>query len=243
MSDAGMTIGAAELETLFDALPNVVFFIKDQEGCYTHANMTLVSRLGMKRRSELIGRTAAEVFPDGLGGLYFEQDRRVLSGAVIEDQLEMHLFPNHKPGWCLTCKRPVRVGGSIRGLIGISRDLRSPDGQHPTYDRLRRVAAHLQQHYAGPVRVQALADLADLSVSQLERQFRHVFLLTPRQVLNKLRIETAMQLLHGDASVASVSAACGFTDQSAFTRRFRSAVGMSPRAFRKRILGRSVARD
>ena len=236
MSEAEMAIAAHELEALFDALPNVVFFVKDQEGRYTHANLTLVSRLGMKRRSEVVGRTASELFPAGLGGLYSEQDRRVLEGAVIEDHLEIHIFPNHKPGWCLTCKRPVRVGSSIRGLVGISRDLRSPEGRHPTYDRLRRVAAHLQQHYAGAVRLQTLADLANLSVSQLERQFRHVFLLTPRQALNKLRIEGAMRLLHGDDSVASVSAACGFTDQSAFTRRFRSAVGMSPRAYRKAIV-------
>lgn len=232
---AALAIPAHDLEALFDALPSVVFFVKDHEGRYTHANLTLVSRLGMKRRSEVVGRTATELFPVGLGGLYSEQDRRVLEGDVIEDHLEVHLFPNHKPGWCLTCKRPLRGGGGIDGLIGISRDLRSPDGRHPTYDRLRRVAAHLQQHYAGRVRMQTLADLAGLSVSQLERQFRNVFVLTPRQALNKLRIENAMRLLQGIDSIAAVGAACGFTDQSAFTRRFRSAVGMSPRAYRKAI--------
>ena len=233
-----LAIPAHELEALFDALPNVVFFVKDQQGRYTHANLTLVSRLGVKRRSDVVGRMASELFPPGLGGLYSEQDRRVLEGAVIEDHLEMHLFPNHRPGWCLTCKRPVRVGGSIGGLIGISRDLRSPDGRHPTYDRLRRVIVHLQQHYAAAVRMQTLADLASVSVSQLERQFRQVFLLSPRQALSKLRIEAAMRLLEGRDSIAAVGAACGFTDQSAFTRRFRSAVGMSPRAFRKAVAAR-----
>ena len=152
----------------------------------------------------------------------------------------MHIFPNRKPGWCLTYKRPVRIGNGIRGLIGISRDLRSPDGYDPTYDRLRRVCTHLQQHFAGPLSMQTLAALAGLSVAQLERHFRRVFLLTPRQALSKLRIEAAMRLLHGDDSVASISAACGFTDQSAFTRRFRSTVGMAPRAYRAAMANQAV---
>jgi AraC-like DNA-binding protein len=243
MSDAAIAIPAQELEVLFDALPNVVFFVKDQLGRYTHANLTLVSRLGMKHRSEVVGRTANELFPAGLGGVYSAQDRRVLDGELIEDHLEVHIFPNRKPGWCLTCKRPVRVGNCIQGLVGISRDLKSPDGRHPTYDRLRRVCTHLQQHYGNAVSMQTLADLAGLSVAQLERHFNRVFLLTPRQALNKLRIEAAMRLLRGDGSVASIGAACGFTDQSAFTRRFRSTVGMAPRAYRAAIAHQAAAQD
>jgi AraC-like DNA-binding protein len=241
MPESAMAISAQELETLFDALPNVVFFVKDEAGRYTHANLTLVSRLGMKRRSEVVGRTASELFPAGLGGVYSAQDRRVLDGELIEDHLEVHIFPNRKPGWCLTCKRPVRVGNYIRGLIGISRDLKSPDGRHPTYDRLRRVLSYLQEHYSSHVSMQTLAGLASLSVAQLERHFRRVFLLTPRQALNKLRIEAAMRLLHGRDSVASISAACGFTDQSAFSRRFRSTVGMSPRSYRQAIARQNVS--
>ena len=35
-----MKISADELEALFDALPDVVFFVKDHQGRYTHANLT-----------------------------------------------------------------------------------------------------------------------------------------------------------------------------------------------------------
>jgi AraC-like DNA-binding protein len=137
----------------------------------------------------------------------------------------------------------VCVGNCIQGLVGISRDLKLPDGRHPTYDRLRRVCTHLQQHYASSMSMQTLADLAGLSVAQLERHFHRVFLLTPRQAVNKLRIEAAMRLLHGDDSVATISAACGFTDQSAFTRRFRSTVGMAPRAYRTTIANQVAVAD
>ena len=238
------TIPADELLPLFDGLPDVVFFIKDTGGRYTHANMTLVRRLGLRRRDEVIGKRAAEVFPPFMGGGYAAQDRRVLGGEVIENQLEVHIFDNRAQGWCLTFKRPLRVAGEIVGVIGISRDLGLPDARHPTYDRLRLVLDHMQSHYAESIRIGALATLAQLSVAQLERHFRRVFQLTPQQVLTKLRIDHAMHLLGSDTSVAAVGAACGFVDQSAFSRQFKATVGMTPRDYRGLLsdgLARSVA--
>jgi len=230
-----MKISADELEALFDALPDVVFFVKDGNGRYTHANLTLVRRLGLKHRADVIGRTVTELFPDSLGGSYASQDRRVLEGEVIENQLEVHMFANRVAGWCLTCKRPLRQRGEVRGVVGISRDLGKPDGRHPTYVRLRRVLAYLQEHYAESVRVAKLAELADVSVAQLERHFRRVFQLTPQQVQTKLRIEAAMRLLPGNESVAAIGLACGFADQSAFARQFKATVGMTPRDYRAMV--------
>jgi AraC-like DNA-binding protein len=80
--------------------------------------------------------------------------------------------------------------------------------------------------------MQTLASLADLSIAQLERHFRRVFLLTPHQVLNKLRIDAAMRHLQSGDSIAAIGAACGFADQSAFARRFKATVGMTPRHYR-----------
>ena len=227
-----MKISADELEPLFDALPGVVFFVKDAAGRYTHANLTLVRRLGLKHRGDVIGKGVAELFPAIMGGSYAAQDKRVLAGEVIENQLEVHIFANRALGWCLTCKRPLQARGTIRGVIGISRDLGVPDGRHPTYDRLKLVLDHMQEHYAEGVRVQGLAELAGLSIAQLERHFRRVFQLTPQQVLTKLRIESAMRLLQTDDSVASIGIACGFGDQSAFARQFKATVGMTPGAYR-----------
>jgi len=225
-------ISADELETLFDALPDVVFFVKDAAGRYTHANLTLVRRLVLTRREDVIGRSVTELFPAVMGGSYASQDQRVLDGEVIENQLEVHIFANRTPGWCLTCKRPLRRDDDVCGVVGISRDLGQPDGRHPTYVRLGRVLGHMQEHYADRVRVASLAKLADLSVAQLERHFRRVFQLTPQQVLTKLRIEAAMRLLQGDDSVAAIGLACGFADQSSFARQFKATVGMSPRDYR-----------
>jgi AraC-like DNA-binding protein len=229
----GANIAAGELEAVLDALPDVVFFVKDTAGCYTHVNLTLVRRLGLKRRSDVIGRSVRELYSAPLGNSYAKQDERVLRGETIENQLEVQVFPNRTLGWCLTHKRPVIVDGAICGIVGISRDLGQPDGRQPIYTRLRRVIDYLQEHYAETLRVQMLAELADISVAQLERHFRRVFQLTPQQMLTKLRIESSMRLLQGDYSVADISQACGFTDQSAFSRQFKSIVGMPPRDYRR----------
>lgn len=224
-----------ELVMLFDALPDVVFFTKDGAGRYTHTNLTLVRRLGLRDREQVIGRQATELFPTALGHSYAVQDRRVLRGEVIENQLEVHIFNNRASGWCITFKRPLKVRNEIQGIIGVSRDLGQPNGRHPTYSRVRRAFEHMQERFSERIRVATLARLADMSVSQLERYFQHVFQLTPQQVLTKLRIESAMQLLEGEDTIAAIGMACGFVDQSAFARQFKVTVGMTPRDYRKLV--------
>src|SRR5882724_161583 len=93
------------LQRLFDTLPDIVFFAKDRRGRYTHCNQTLLDRLRLTSRAQLIGRKADEVFPGPLGQRFVEQDDQVLrEGREVTDQLELHLFPNRVPGWCLTHK-------------------------------------------------------------------------------------------------------------------------------------------
>lgn len=225
-------ISADEMQVLFDALPDVVFFVKDNESRYTHLNLTLVQRLGRKHRSEVIGKSTVEVFPLPLGGNYLMQDRRVLHGEVIENQLEVHLFPNRTPGWCLTFKRPLCHQNEVVGVVGISRDLGQPDSRHSAYERLNRALKYMQAHHGENLRIKTLADLAGVSVAQLERHFRRVFQLTPQQLLTKMRIESAMRLLQDDKSIAAIGQICGFADQSAFARQFKATVGMTPRDFR-----------
>ncbi|MET0131805.1 MAG: AraC family transcriptional regulator [Stenotrophomonas chelatiphaga] len=230
-----MRVEPADIEALFDAIPDVLFFMKDCEGRYTHINQTMLRRLGLKSRKDVIGRTAAEIYPTGLSADYADQDARVIAGAVIENLMELHLFANREPGWCLTCKRPLVVEGEIKGLIGISRDLGQKHSLGAQYEHLRLALAHLNAHYAENVRMQTLLDITGFSLSKLERSFRKVFQMTPQQVLTRLRIQMAMHLLHGNDSIASIGQACGFSDQSAFTRKFKAEAGLSPRAYRARI--------
>jgi AraC-like DNA-binding protein len=230
------------LERLFDALPDVVFFAKDAGGRYTHGNQTLLERLRLTKRAQLVGRRTDELFPGGLGDRYREQDERVLrDGVEIAGQLELHLYPNRAPGWCLTHKLAWREAApsgrqEIVGLVGLSRDLASPGLSHATppatYARVARVVERLQRDYAEPLQIGDLAREAGLSIAQLERHVTQLYRVTPRQLLARARLDAALALLAGDASIAGIAHACGYTDHSAFARQFRRSTGVSPREWR-----------
>lgn len=225
----------AACDDLFEHLPDVVFFRKDAQGRYTHANRTLLARLGLRTLDDLLGRTAAELFPAELGAHYLAQDLRVIAGREsVHNELERHLFPNHRAGWCLTVKHALHTGEKkVQGLVGISRDLRGPSAQHPAYARLSRSLAYAREHCTEPLGVRELAAHAGMSVSQLERHLLALLQLTPGRWLLSLRLEHAVRLLEGERPIAHVAAESGFSDHSAFSRAFRRHVGATPQAWRQ----------
>jgi AraC-like DNA-binding protein len=222
-------------EALFDQTPDIVFFVKDRQARYVVVNETLVARCGLRHKIDMLGKTAAEVFPPPLGAGYAEQDRLVLdTGLPVRDRLELHIYPGGLRGWCLTHKFALRgPDGAIVGLTGISKDLQRPDEAREDYRPIARAVEQLQQSFAEPLRIEHLAQSAGVSVDRFERLVRRIFQLTPRQLLTKARIDAASTLLLDERrSVAEIAQTCGYGDQSAFTRQFKATVGLTPTAYR-----------
>jgi AraC-like DNA-binding protein len=225
----------AELEALFDCLPDVVFFVKNTRGEYVVVNQTLVERCAKRAKSELIGRRPDEVFPAPLGRSYRAQDEEVLSsGQPIHDQLELHSYPNGRRGWCITHKLPLRGrDGAVTGVYGFSRDLQAPNARGEDYSQVANAVRRIHSHYGEPLKVAELARKAGLSTYQFDRRMRRIFHLGAGQLIQKVRLEAALQRLReSDAPIAAVALECGYSDQSAFTRRFHRTIGMSPSEYR-----------
>ena len=225
----------AELEALFDCLPDLVFFVKNARGEYVVVNQTLVERCARRAKSELIGRRPDEVFPAPLGRSYRAQDEEVLaSGEPIHDQLELHFYPNGRRGWCVTQKLPLRGrDGAITGLYGFSRDLQAANERGADFSQVAEAVRRIQTRYDERLRVSELARRAGLSQYQFEQRMRRIFRITAGQLIQKVRIDAALhKLRESDASVAQIASACGYSDQSAFTRAFRQTVGYSPSEYR-----------
>lgn len=227
-------------EALFDWLSDVVFFVKDVCGRYLVVNLTLMQRCGCQQKSDLIGHTPLEVFPAELGARYAAQDQYVIkSGLAMYNQLELHLYINQEAIWCLTHKIPLfDREGRVIALSGISRDLPMPDKDHPVYQQVANVIAYIQGHYSQPLKLEFLAQMAQLSVTQLERHVRRIFNLTPKQLIIKTRLEAATRLLEGERSISDIAYSCGYTDHSAFSRQFKTAVGLSPTDYRELLRSR-----
>ncbi len=79
---------------------------------------------------------------------------------------------------------------------------------------------------------QRLADLCAISLRQLERQFKAELNCTPRDWLNRRRMETAGALLARSNSVKEVAYSLSFKQPSHFTREFKEHFGVTPTQYR-----------
>lgn len=223
-------------ELLFDCIPDLVFFIKNRRGEYVVVNQTLVARCGRREKRELIGRGAQELFPGLFGKRYRAQDEAVLGrGESIIGQLELHLYPNGVSGWCITYKLPLWDNrGQVVGLVGISKDLQRSSPRSEDYAVIADALEQIQTRYQDPLRVQDLAARAGLSLYQFEERIRALFNLTVGQLIQKTRMDAAVRLLRESRDpVSKIALDCGYSDQSAFTRQFRRATGLTPLEFRR----------
>jgi AraC-like DNA-binding protein len=66
---------------------------------------------------------------------------------------------------------------------------------------------------------------------QLSRDFRALLGASPYRFLVFRRLDRARRMMTGGHCLAEVAHACGFSDQSHFTRHFRKAFGMTPKAW------------
>lgn len=104
-----------------------------------------------------------------------------------------------------------------------------------THPQLQRVRDFMEAHLADKIALEDLAALVDLDRFRFLKQFKRAVGMTPHAWLLRLRLETALKLMHQRAgiSMTEVAYAVGFFDQSHFTRAFRSAYGTTPARFRQ----------
>jgi len=238
MNVASDTITALSLrgvEWLFDQLPRASFFVKDRSLKYVGCNEAMAQLCGVERRGALVGLTARDFFPEASWTRFEAMDRFVIrSGRPIKDQLQLITPLATNPIWVVLCRWPVvSDAGQVIGVASLGRWLDSSDRRHPTYQRLARAIEHIQANPHGAIDVNDLARRSGVSVSQFERDFSQLFGLSPRRYATRVRIEAALNLLRGDDPIAQIAHACGYADQSAFTRRFKHVVGMTPGEYRR----------
>jgi AraC family transcriptional regulator len=100
----------------------------------------------------------------------------------------------------------------------------------------RRAKEILSSNLDGNVGLKALARECGLSVSHFSRAFRHSTGAAPHRWLLEYRVDAAKPMLRDrELPLSDVALACGFADQSHFTRTFTRVVGVSPGAWRRCI--------
>jgi PAS domain S-box-containing protein len=231
-----LSVAVGVLAELFDHAPDLAFFVKDSAGRYVAVNASLIKRHGYRHKSQVLGRRPCDICPGDFGRLPAEQDAQVLrTGTPLLDHLEQQWYLPRKPVWCLTTKLPLRdAAGRVIGLIGISRDVRAPVDPRSIPVELAAALEHFENNLAESFTPTILARRAGITPARFARLIHRFFDFTPSQFLTQTRLTAAARRLREtDVGVSEIAHECGFYDHSAFSRAFRSAMGVTPSAYRQ----------
>ena len=100
--------------------------------------------------------------------------------------------------------------------------------------RLRDVLDYVCRNLKDPLTVNELAQRCHLSPSRFAHLFREQMQMTPQQFVEAQRLDRARELLeHTGYTISSIAQQVGFDSPFYFTRRFKLATGLSPRAYRQ----------
>ena len=188
--------------------PSFLASLGEEDG---HAGTDLVGRAWFRNETVwLLGQLLRDVaagVPSGiLGG----------AGRLLRDSLS------------------TALGAALLQACGVSARLPPPvrGGLPPSV--LRRVVEQIRAQVGEDVGLADLARTSGYSRQHFARAFKASTGFSPYQYVLARRIETAQAMLAEGTPIAAVSAACGFSDQSHFTRLFRQRTRLSPGAWQRR---------
>ncbi len=92
----------------------------------------------------------------------------------------------------------------------------------------------MDREFARPLTVDDLARDAAMSTGHFTRSFTRAYAESPYRYLMTRRVERAMALLRGGASVTAAAGAVGYASLGTFATRFTELVGEPPGAYARR---------
>jgi len=220
---------------LFDHIPGLHFFAKNQEGRLMFASAGLLQRYQMHDDSEIIGRTDFDLNPDTMAQAYVDDDNLILAGTTTRiERIELWWDRQGMPDWFLVSKLPLLDSNGL--VVGVMGTLRRPDEAErrlPVFQTVATAVEIIRRDYNQPITVTEIARTCGQSLRQLQRRFQSAFGITPQEFLLKTRVLAALRLLEETSlSAAEIARACGFVDSSSFTQHFRKRIGLAPGAYR-----------
>ena len=221
---------------LFEALPDIMFWVKDDTGTIIFANRAYAQLLN-RNPEDLVGETDKSLFPPTMANFFRCDDETVLkTSKPLQNKLEIITRLGGGIEWRMTSKIPLfDENNKVLGTAGVSRRLEHGEGPPlPTPQRaISNLIDRVHENLGEDITVRDLARQAGMSVSSLERSFRKYLDTTPKQYLVRARIAAACdKLLSTTLSVGQIAASLSYHEHASFTRAFSSIMHMSPKDYR-----------
>lgn len=103
------------------------------------------------------------------------------------------------------------------------------------YYQLEQVVDTMQQNLMAELDLEKLSEIAGFSPFHFHRIFSAIYGETPHDMLTRLRLEKAANLLvkNTNISLTEIAYLCGFSSSSVFSRSFKQRYDISPSVFRR----------
>jgi AraC-like DNA-binding protein len=109
--------------------------------------------------------------------------------------------------------------------------------------QVRNAIAWIRTHYDQPLRIDALARMAGMSVASFHRHFRATTAMSPLQYQKSLRLQHARRLLIANEDAARAGYAVGYESASQFSREYARLFGAPPARDAVRLRGDGAAME
>ena len=223
------------MESLFDHVPESLFFVKDCEGRFLKVNNGMAKVFGAADCGDCVGRTDADFLPADIAASYRRDDLALLkSGQPMHHRVELVTSPEGIVDWIITTKVPIRdASGKVVGLAGVARPYAGDLTASTMPEELRAAISYIRRNFRLKLLVPDLAELTHRSVSAFERSFKKHLLMSPTDFIRRVRIHEACQrLMNSQAPLARIAIDCGFSDQAHFNREFKRVMQTTPSLYR-----------
>ncbi|MFD0697625.1 AraC family transcriptional regulator N-terminal domain-containing protein [Paenibacillus sp. GCM10027628] len=102
--------------------------------------------------------------------------------------------------------------------------------------QIKDVIEQIMSNYDSPLRIEELAEIANMSISSLHRHFKEITAMSPLQFQKQIRLQEARRLLLTESADASeVAYRVGYESASQFSREYSRMFGFPPKADKKRL--------
>ena len=223
------------MATAFESLPNIGFYIKDEDGRIIAINRYNCELCNIPSPSFAIGKRSCDLFPKAYSDFCMARDRQVVETGIPIVNQRYSKVANLSKSLNILSIYPLRDSdGTVIGTLcayhrGVPEHI-GPVWQEKFDAIIEKISGNLEQHLS----VKNLAKESGMSISHFQRMFMKIIGIRPGQYILQQRLNAACRLLEKtDLGITEIALNTGFCDQSHLTKMFKQERKTTPGEYRR----------